>query len=187
MNRLRAALLVTALLVGGRSAFAAVDAGFQTGAVAGVDMPQMSKRLALGGVGHEMWSPLPALALGLRGAVTMTSLSYGRIAGHPLIGRISGDNPSYFKDVLTVIPSLAVEARCQPVDVLRAGVLAGVAFVVSPEMGGSSFHAQPTMGAELDLRISRTHDLWARAGADYLGPTLATGLLLVHGGLLWDL
>lgn len=187
MNCLRGALLITAILVGQRAAFAAVDAGFQTGAVAGVDMPALSTRLALGGVGHRMWSPLPPLALGLRGAVTMTSLSYGSNDGEPVIGRTSGSNSAYSKDALTVIPSLAVTARWQPSDVVRAGVSAGAAFVVSSEMGGFSLFPQPTVGAELDVRIPRTSGLRARAGADYLGPTLATGLLLFHVGLIWDL
>jgi hypothetical protein len=187
MNRVFSAFLLSTILLGAPPASATVDAGFQTGALGGVDMPALSTRFALGGVVHRMWSPAPALGLGLRGAVTMTSLSYGSNDGEPVIGRISGNNSGYFKDALTVIPSLALALRWQSSDLVRAGLSAGVATVASSEMKGFSLFPQPTVGAELDVRLSQTRGLRARAGVDYLGPTLGTGLLLVHVGLLWDL
>ena len=180
-------IALTALFLGERPAAAAADVGFQTLAVTGVDMPDLSARFAVGGVAHRMWNPLPPLGLGLRVSLSATTLPYGNNDGEPSVGERSGYNSGYLHESLTVLPSLALAARWQPGDGgIRAGATAGFTFLVSSEMGGWSLLPMPTFGIELDARIPRTDGLRARAGVDYIGLP-SWGLVLAHLGLIWDL
>jgi hypothetical protein len=135
-----------------------------------------------------MWHPRPTLGLGLRVALSATSIAYGNNDGEPVIGRRSGSNLSYFQDAFTVLPSLAFAARWQLGDLVRVTGSLGAGFIVSSEMEGWSLVPLPTVGAAVDVRIPGTEGLRARAGVDQTPFFSWTeGLLLLHLGLIWDL
>jgi hypothetical protein len=183
-----ATIALIALFLGERPVRADADVGFQTAAVTGVDMPALSTRLALGGVAHRMWTPLPPLALGLRVSLSATSLAYGNNDGEPVIGRRSGYSPDYLEDAFTVLPSLAFALRWQPGDLVRVTGSVGAGFIVSSEMKEFSMFPLPTAGVAVDVRIPGTEGLRVRAGVDRtVVHSWTEGLVLLHLGLIWDL
>jgi hypothetical protein len=187
---LAAVAALAAGMTGGRPASASVDVGVQTGAVVGVEMPKLPARLALIAEGNKMWAPLPALELGIRGAVGLTTLSYGNEDGAPVIGDVSSYNPTYLEEAVTLLPAVTLASRWRLGDAARLTAALGVTFLVSGELRGYSLFPMPTAGLGLDFTMVKTASGWmrARVGVDYIAllgwsPSLVTPTL----GLSWDM